>query len=68
MKTPEFYKLVKKFSYKIVGRMNKILHVSSILIDNITEWSQFTKGTIYLGMAHRKITSELLLNQHAKKR
>lgn len=30
--------------------MKKYFTVSSILIYNITEWSQFTKGTIYLSM------------------
>lgn len=49
MRVPEFYKLVEKFCYKTVGGMNKIFPVSSILTYNITEWSQFTKGTIYMG-------------------
>lgn len=40
----------KKFCYKIGGEWIRYFIVSYILIYNITEWSQFTKGTIYLGM------------------
>lgn len=39
--------------------------MSSILTYNIAEWSQFTTGTISMGM-FMKITVEFPLKQHTK--
>lgn len=55
MRAPEFYKLVKRFCYVVAARMNKIFPMSSGLTYNIAECSQFTTGTVSMGM-FKKIT------------